>query len=74
MKKCDDCGKELTPDEAKYLEHTCNTCESQVDWYGDEDEEADEMQKAWDDCGKMPDGRCLHAGSEQCDFECPFRD
>lgn len=25
------------------------------------------------DCGLMPDGQCLKAGSEECDWECPNR-
>lgn len=25
-------------------------------------------------CGMMPDGLCGQAGSEYCDFECPYRD
>jgi len=25
----------------------------------------------FDDCGKMPDGQCTKAGSEECDWECP---
>jgi hypothetical protein len=24
------------------------------------------------ECGKQPDGSCLEAGTEYCDFECPF--
>ena len=24
----------------------------------------------FDDCGLMPDGQCLKAGSEECDWEC----
>jgi hypothetical protein len=23
------------------------------------------------DCGMLPDGQCLLAGSEECDWECP---
>lgn len=26
------------------------------------------------DCMLMPDGQCMKAGSEECDFECPNRD
>ncbi len=26
------------------------------------------------ECGKLPNGICMKAGSEECDFECPFRD
>lgn len=44
-----------------------------------EDEEAtddDALDDLMDDCGLLPDhlgGGCTLAGSEQCDFECPFR-
>lgn len=38
----------------------------------DEDREADE--EAFDLCSQLPDGSCPAAGSEYCDFECPFRD
>jgi hypothetical protein len=24
------------------------------------------------DCGMTPDGRCTKAGSEECDWDCPF--
>lgn len=24
------------------------------------------------ECGQMPDGSCSQAGTEYCDFECPF--
>lgn len=27
-----------------------------------------------DDCMLMADGQCMAAGSEWCDFECPYRD
>jgi hypothetical protein len=26
------------------------------------------------DCGGMVDGTCMYAGTEWCDFECPYRD
>ena len=48
------------------------------DSYGDddydEDDEEDEFQYHLDNCGQMPDGSCGLAGTEHCDFECPFRD
>jgi hypothetical protein len=34
--------------------------------------EHDAIDSLIDDCGKMPDGSCSMAGSEDCDFECPF--
>lgn len=35
------------------------------------------LEQAEDQCGLLPDhlgGGCLDAGSEYCEFECPFRD
>lgn len=26
-----------------------------------------------EECGQEPDGSCSRAGSEQCEFDCPFR-
>jgi hypothetical protein len=42
-------------------------------WMRDEE---DEWERAMDECGKVPaaQGGCLMAGTEFCDFECPFRD
>ena len=33
-----------------------------------------EFEEALMECGQMRDGGCLKAGSEHCDFECPFSD
>lgn len=38
----------------------------------DEEDERDELQEAMDECGQMPDGGCQLAGTEFCDWECPF--
>jgi hypothetical protein len=43
------------------------------DAYNDVDREMDEFQQALDDCGEMGHGRCSLAGTEHCDFRCPFR-
>jgi hypothetical protein len=40
------------------------------DWDVDEDP----YEEAVANCGQLPDGTCMLAGSEYCDFECPFRD
>ena len=37
------------------------------DWDDEDDEERF-------DCGFVPGEGCLLGGSEQCDFECPYRD
>lgn len=41
----------------------------------DEDEQfEDEFEEAISNCGEVPGGGCMQAGTEYCDFECPFRD
>lgn len=40
-------------------------------YFGDDD--GDDFDPA-DECRLMEDGQCLLAGSEWCDFECPYRD
>lgn len=37
-------------------------------------DDGDEMQELFDACGQTQDGTCQLAGTEYCDFECPFRD
>ena len=41
---------------------------------GNEVTEQDALDGLLAECGQTNDGECLLAGSEQCDFECPFRD
>lgn len=35
--------------------------------------EADAIEYAMGECGMTSDGYCMLAGTEHCDFECPFR-
>lgn len=43
--------------------------------FAERDEEEDEWEEAVQECGIIPnDGGCQLAGTEHCDFECPFRD
>ena len=44
--------------------------DDEFDGYTDEDAIEDLM----DECGQTRDGDCSLAGTEYCDFECPFRD
>ena len=44
----------------------------QINGDGDADDE-DAIEHLLDECGMQADGDCLNAGSEYCDFECPFR-
>jgi hypothetical protein len=42
---------------------------------GFDPDEEDELELAIEECGIIPsDGGCQLAGTEHCDFECPFRD
>jgi hypothetical protein len=36
------------------------------------DDDYDDEPEAMDDCGLTSEGYCMLAGSEWCDFECPF--
>lgn len=46
----------------------------QDDFPADEcDDELDELEEAEADCGLDPEGYCSQAGTEHCDFCCPFR-
>lgn len=39
------------------------------------DDDFDDEPEDWgEDCGLDDDGQCSLAGTEQCDFECPYRD
>jgi hypothetical protein len=45
------------------------------DSYDDPDDFDDEFADEPDfDCGFIPSDGCLLAGTEDCDFECPYRD
>lgn len=38
-------------------------------------DEQDDFEAALMECGRIsPGGPCMNAGTEYCDFECPFRD
>lgn len=41
------------------------------DW--DPDEDDDDLDYWLGECGLQDDGTCLNVGTEECDFECPFR-
>lgn len=42
------------------------------DYEAYEGEDEDPFEEALLDCGMGRDGLCSKAGSEECDFECPF--
>ncbi|KYC42102.1 hypothetical protein WA1_19065 [Scytonema hofmannii PCC 7110] len=44
-------------------------------WDDDEDDEDEFLEDEEEfDCGFMPGEGCLLAGTEDCDFECPYSD
>lgn len=56
-----------------------NAVQEQIDdhlYQDDDDYDPDEDRQAWleAECGLMNDGQCLMAGTEHCDFTCPWRD
>ena len=57
---CDFCGEPL-------MHCTCWEPDDECDY-----EYSDEFDDAVQDCGMLADGTCMKAGSEECDWECPF--
>ncbi len=55
----------------------CHASESADDDFDpddlDRDSETEDGKLGVDECGQQSDGACLLAGTEECDFECPFR-
>jgi hypothetical protein len=60
----DDSEDDPPSDYFPYADNDCEGC--------DEDEERTEFGIAVGLCGKTPDGYCTGAGSEYCEFDCPF--
>lgn len=50
----------------------CATCLCEICQCNDDYEEADPFEEALMNCGMGRDGLCSKAGSEECDWECPF--
>lgn len=46
----------------------------EVEFFDLDDDGPDDDFDPADECGLMDDGQCMSAGSEWCDFECPYRD
>lgn len=54
------------PDDDEYYD-------DEIDETDDDERNADaDLEDALNDCGMMHDGQCSKAGSEECDWECPF--
>lgn len=75
---CPNCQAQWGFDEIQFQQ--CDCCgwpdndDDLDDDYDNYDDDEDEIERAMDECSKMPDGYCGAAGSEYCEFECPFRD
>lgn len=63
---CGQCGKY----EGMRFDGLCTDCF--VDpAHLDRGDYCDDEDDGWDDCGLMPDGTCMQAGTEHCDWDCP---
>lgn len=58
-------------DDWEYYADDCED-EDDHDWCGDCGECEDCLDIAMDECGRMRDGICTKAGTEYCDWDCPF--
>jgi hypothetical protein len=65
----------MSEEQDRFLQHRLR---EEWQWMQDNYEgditEQDALEHLLQECGQTGDGDCLLAGSEQCDFECPFRD
>jgi hypothetical protein len=58
-------------DQSEYDQITRDYDDEEADFADDFDEQ-DELEDAMQNCGMMQNGICMKAGSEECDWECPF--
>ena len=57
------------------FEHKMKSYEDWCEANGGDDWDWDDAYEiALSECGQMPDGFCTMAGTEHCDWDCPFRD
>lgn len=49
-----------------------NVQDQSADDFLPDDDDGDEMAEAEMNCGKMRNGQCSLAGTEYCDWSCPF--
>lgn len=77
---CPSCGDLIARPEwledGAHLPDECRTCGypdagAVAEYHCGPDDDDDDPDAWMDDCGMMPDGTCMNAGSEWCDFECP---
>lgn len=53
-------------------DEVCKNCGCEICQCDPNDCEDDPFELAMMNCGLMSDGNCSKAGSEECDWECPF--
>lgn len=70
LETCPRCGG--TVDHENTSLGSCD-CDDEYEEWLEDDDEPDPIQEAMDNCGQDADGLCTLAGTEHCDFECPFR-
>ena len=82
---CPSCGDMVARDTDDLIPDECRQCgfpdpDAVADYYCGPDDDTDLCDccgESWEqcrnnfDCGLMPNGQCLKAGSEECDWECP---
>jgi hypothetical protein len=57
------------------MSHPVDDYPDDYDFDGDDDDEPDEWEEAMQECGRGQGYEgCTQAGTEYCEFECPFRD
>lgn len=78
LHRCAECGSGLDRSEVFGL---CENCHAEPwcfhdDYYDPDDDfdDDDEWENAMQECGQSRYGGCTLAGTEFCDFDCPFRD
>ena len=81
---CPSCGNMIARDDDDHIPDEFRQCgfpdpEAVADYHcgpDDDDGLCDCCGETWEqcrnnfDCGLMPDGQCLKAGSEECDWDC----
>ena len=70
-------GKQEKEKHEKYLRYRIDEMKQHLDLNCDTDDgeghtDDDAIDHLMDECGKDRDGYCSQAGTEYCDFECPF--
>ena len=80
--ECIYCKVILSDSESANGGKVCETCAADNDVYqkpefqydpaDDERDEYDEIAEAEMNCGMNSDGQCSQAGTEYCDWNCPF--